>query len=150
MHPSSDLTGLGPGECANSPSLALSPCHSSITHPRSSPHPTSDSSRTLVFYKRPPILPLSIETSCFDSHTSAAKIVCPSDSSEPTGLHSTGADAPNTFKPLEVRLHKNKIPASESYGVPGMDNSRPSSTLLSEVTSFDRIKLQLEYGFSSL
>ncbi|KAL5966180.1 hypothetical protein TSMEX_006080 [Taenia solium] len=143
VHPNPDPAGLGPGRRTDSPSLALSPCHGSIAHPRSLP-------QSLVFHQRPSVLPLSIATNYSNSHTSGAKIVGPCNSSEPTGLHPPGTDAPNAFKPLEVRLHDNKFTASESYGVSGLDNSRPSPTVLSGITSFDRIKIQLEYELSFL
>nr|CDS16138.1 Peptidase aspartic active site [Echinococcus granulosus] len=117
MHPSPDLSGLGPGERAGLPPLALSPRQSLIAQPLLSPHPASDSSQTLIFRK--------------------------SDSSEATGLDSTGTNALNAFKPLEVHFNVNKVPDLESYCVSGVNNIL-SSTELSEITSFDRIKMQLD------
>ncbi|KAL5112371.1 hypothetical protein TcWFU_006716 [Taenia crassiceps] len=140
IHLSSDLEAPGPDDNANSLASSLPHCHSSIAHPRSSPPPTSDGSQTLVFHKRLPVL----------SQISVAKTVCPSDSSEQTGLHSTGIGAPNTFKPFEVLPIENKVLASESHGIPGMVNCRPFSTVSNEITSFDRIKMELEYEFSFL
>ncbi|EUB63497.1 hypothetical protein EGR_01579 [Echinococcus granulosus] len=143
MHPSPDLSGLGPGERAGLPPLALSPRQSLIAQPLLSPHPASDSSQTLIFRKRSLILPLSIATIRPNPHTLMAKIFCPSDSSEATGLDSTGTNALNAFKPLEVHFNVNKVPDLESYCVSGVNNIL-SSTELSEITSFDRIKMQLD------
>ncbi|VDM34587.1 unnamed protein product [Hydatigera taeniaeformis] len=139
MDPHLVLRGQDPGEQTNLPSSALSPCQDFIAQPHPSTGPTSCDLRTLTFHKKPPVLPFAIPTNLLKFHTS-----------ESIELPSTGTDALDASKILVIRPHGTKISVSESCGISEMDNGRPSSTVLSEMVSFDCIKMQLEYESSVL